>query len=313
VRKCNVRYVSDRPLGVLCLGEALVDLICESPIADASAASSFVPHFGGAVANVALLAAREGARVSLAGGVGDDAWGSWLRERLLGAGVGVSRFELLEGVRTPVALTTVDASGEATYAVYGDSLGTVDRVFVDERSVVDAIGACSALFLSSNTLVGDAEREVTMSVHAAALAIGKPVVFDPNLRLRRWSDPSEAIAAAADCVDRALLVRCNALEARLITGAGDLERAAALLLEAGARNVVISLGARGAMLRGVYEEDVAGVPASVISTIGAGDAMTAMLIARLAAGGFYEPVIAAALRDAVFAGAEACERWGAVD
>ena len=37
------------------------------------------------------------------------------------------------------------------------------------------------------------------------------------------------------------------------------------------------------------------------------------LIARLAASGFYEPVIAAALRDAVFAGAEACERWGAVD
>jgi fructokinase len=298
---------------VLCLGEALVDLICETPVEGLGEAHAFVPHFGGAVANVALLAAREGAQVSLAGGVGDDAWGSWLRERLLGAGVGVSWFELLEGVRTPTALTTVDGEGEASYAVYGDSLGTVDRVFVTDGSVAEAVSGCSALFLSSNTLVGAAERAVTMSVREAALAAGRPVVFDPNLRLQRWSEPSEALAAAAACVAGALLVRCNALEARLITGAGDLERAAAQLLAAGARNVVISLGARGAILRGAYEEDVAGVPARVISTIGAGDAMTAMLIARLAASGFYEPVIAAALRDAVFAGAEACERWGAVD
>jgi len=305
--------VSDRPLGVLCLGEALVDLICETPVEGLAGAGAFVPHFGGAVANVALLAAREGARVSLAGGVGDDAWGWWLRERLVVAGVGVGRFQLLEGVRTPVALTTVDSSGEATYAIYGESLGTVDRVFEVSGSVDQAVGGCSALFLSSNTLVGVAERSVTMAVRAAALAAGRPVVFDPNLRLHRWADPSAAVAAALACVGGALLVRCNALEARLITGAGDLERAAALLLEAGARNVVISLGARGAMLRGVYDEDVTGVPAAVVSTIGAGDAMTAMLLARLAASSFYEPVIAAALRDAVFAGAEACERWGAVD
>jgi fructokinase len=297
----------------LCLGEALVDLICETPVDELSSAAAFVPHFGGAVANVALLAAREGARVSLAGGVGDDAWGGWLRERLVAAGVGVSRFQLLAGVRTPVALTTVDGSGEASYAIYGESLGTVDQVFGVPGSIDEAVSECSALFLSSNSLVGAAEREVTMAVRASALAAGRPVVFDPNLRLHRWAEPADAVAAAAACVGGCLLVRCNALEARLITGASDLERAAELLLEAGAGNVVISLGARGAMLRGAFEEDVAGVPAGVISTIGAGDAMTAMLITLLSAAGFYEPVIAAALRDAVFAGAEACERWGAVD
>jgi hypothetical protein len=49
------------------------------------------------------------------------------------------------------------------------------------------------------------------------------------------------------------------------------------------------------------------------STIGLGEAVTATLIARLAASGFYEPAIAAGIRDAVTAGAEACEHWGAVD
>ncbi|MDX6668634.1 MAG: fructokinase, partial [Solirubrobacteraceae bacterium] len=56
----------------LCLGEAIVDLVCEHPVADLAEADSFVPHLGGAVANVAVGAARCGAEVALAGGTGDD-------------------------------------------------------------------------------------------------------------------------------------------------------------------------------------------------------------------------------------------------
>ena len=41
-----------RPSRTLCLGEALVDLICERPVEALSEAGSFVAHFGGAVANV---------------------------------------------------------------------------------------------------------------------------------------------------------------------------------------------------------------------------------------------------------------------
>jgi fructose-1-phosphate kinase PfkB-like protein len=55
------------------------------------------------------------------------------------------------------------------------------------------------------------------------------------------------------------------------------------------------------------------VAAAVRSTIGAGDSVTAALLARLALAGWYPPAAAVALRDAVTAGAEACERWGAVD
>jgi hypothetical protein len=50
---------------ILCLGEALVDLICERPIASVAEADAFVPHFGGVVANVAVVAARAGAPVAL--------------------------------------------------------------------------------------------------------------------------------------------------------------------------------------------------------------------------------------------------------
>jgi fructokinase len=300
-----------RPRTLLCLGEALVDLICERPVDGIGAADAFVPHFGGSVANVALLAAGAGAPVALAGGVGDDPWGSWLRDRLEAGGVDVGWFALVPGVATPVAVVTLDGAGEATYSIYGDALGAVvGRLGGELEAAVDLAGA---LYVSSNTLVGEAERGVTMRAIELALADRLPVIFDPNLRLERWRSKADAAASANACVHGALLVRANAFEARLMTGEEDLERAATSLLKGGARNVVISLGSDGAMLRGRFRVDVPGVPARVISTVGAGDVLTGVLVARLAASGWYEPAIAASLRDAVAAGAAACERWGALD
>jgi sugar/nucleoside kinase (ribokinase family) len=98
-----------------------------------------------------------------------------------------------------------------------------------------------------------------------------------------------------------------------MTGEYDPERAAVALLKAGARLVVITLGANGALLRGELRADAPGVAAAVRSTIGAGDSVTAILLARLALAGWYPAAAAVALREAVTAGAEACERWGAVD
>ena len=300
-----------RPTRILCLGEALVDLICERPAENLAQADAFVPHFGGAVANVAVVAARAGAQVALAGGVGEDDWGEWLRERLIAESVEVSLFELMPGVQTPLALVTVDEHGEATYRIYGEMLPTVVDALGDhvERAVADS----AALFISSNTLMVAEEREITMRARSVALELERPVVFDPNLRLQRWRSQADAQASANACVPAALLVRANESEAALLTGEEDPERAARALLKAGARMVVITLGADGAILRGPIRADVPGVPAKVLSTIGAGDTMTGTLIAKLALSNFYPPVVAASLRDAVAASAAVCERWGALE
>src|SRR5690606_15387081 len=79
---------------ILCLGETLVDFVCERPVASVGEADAFVPHFGGAIANAAVTAARRGARVALAGGAGRDAWGRWLHDRLAAEGVDLSFFAL---------------------------------------------------------------------------------------------------------------------------------------------------------------------------------------------------------------------------
>jgi sugar/nucleoside kinase (ribokinase family) len=300
------------PPGVtLCLGEALLDLICERPVEDLGAADAFVPHFGGAVANVAVVAARHGAAVALAGGAGADAWGRWLRERLRREGVDVGLFGLIEGTQTPLAVVTVSAEGEPTYEIYGQAIATVVHALGDR--VDGAIRDCAALFTSSNTLVADDERSISMRARELALELGRAVVFDPNFRLHRWAAPADAAAAANDCVPGALLVRCNKDEAALMTGEGDPDRAARALVQAGARIVVVTLGSDGAILRGEVSADVPGISARVISTIGAGDVLTGVLLAALATGGFDPSAVAAGLPEAVAASARACERWGALE
>ena len=185
---CNVR-----PMPALCLGEAIVDLVCERPGADWGDADAFAPHFGGAVANVAVAAGRLGAEVALAGGAGDDPWGRWLRARLDEEGVDLRWFGLVDGLATPVAFVVTDAEGEPRYQIYGEGIAATIQAVAPRLD--EALDACHGLFFSSNTLAGDDERELTLRARRRALDAGQPVCFDPNLRLHRWPSAEPAVRA----------------------------------------------------------------------------------------------------------------------
>jgi fructokinase len=294
----------------LCLGEALVDLMCERPVSGLAQADAFVPHFGGAVANVAVSAARLGAPVALAGGAGNDAWGQWLRDRLEAEGVELDWFGSTPGLATPVAFVTVDESGEPEYAIYGEGIEAL--IVACAPRLDDAVEACDGLFFSSNTLAGDQERELTLRARERALELGRPICFDPNLRLHRWASVERAVESANLCVPGALLVRCNRAEAQALTGEADPEAAAQALVAAGARTVVVTLGPDGALLRGAAHADAPGRPARVLSTVGAGDALMGVLLGRLALADYEPGAVADALPEAIEASARATERWGAV-
>ncbi|MDX6692332.1 MAG: fructokinase [Solirubrobacteraceae bacterium] len=290
-----------------------MDLVCHRPVASLAEADAFVAHLGGVSANVAVTASRAGAAVSLAGGAGDDAWGAWLHDRLAAEHVDLRWFGLAEGPSTALAFVTIDAAGEPSYDLYGDGIAAAIMALNDR--LLEAVEACDALFFTSNTLAGEAEAALTMAARDRALELERPIVFDPNVRLHRWDDsPGRAAAAAGQCVPGAFLVKCNAAEARMLTGESDPEAAAASLLAAGAEHVIVTSGARGAILRGSgLRQSVEGRAADVVSTTGAGDVFLGTLLARLGTTDFYPPVLAAGLPDAAEAAALACERWGALE
>ena len=295
-------------MSVLCLGEALVDLICHRPARGLADADAFVPHFGGATANVAVAAARQGAEVALAGGARDDAWGRWLRDGLERAGVDTRWFALRSGGETTVAFTTIDDGGDATYAFYGDSLGAA--VAAAAPRLEEAVEASEALFFGGNTLVHEDERAATLRARDRAVELGKPFCFDPNLRLDRWDSRKEALELSRACVEGAFLVKANRAEATLLTGETQARRAGAALAEMGPKLAVVTLGSDGALVAGEQSFTVPGRKATVVSTVGAGDAFMGVLLAYLQRAG-WDPDLEHAVDVAVEVAARVTEAWGA--
>jgi fructokinase len=297
---------------VLCLGEAIVDLICEREVDSIAEADSFRPHVGGALANVAVATRRHGASAALAGGAGDDALGAWLRDRLEREDIDLRWFRLVPGLRTPLALATFDRDREPRFAIYGDGIEAAVRSLSDRLD--GALAEASALIFGSNTLVGDAERELTRRARSQALERGTPILFDPNLRAHRWDALDRARGLCREMCEGALVARANLDEARWMTGLDRASgpEAAAALCELGATLGIVTLGDQGASMRGVAQADVTAPAVDLVSALGAGDAFTGALVAGLATIEWDARRAAEALPAAVEAGSDACTTWGAL-
>lgn len=294
---------------MLCLGEALVDLVCEREGASLTDADCFRPHLGGALANVAVACRRAGADAALVGGVGNDEWGRRLSDALQSEGIDLSWFSLVAEVPTAVALVTFGDDGEPAFQVYGE--GIARAMQAAEEHLEEAITAGAALAFGSNTMVTKSERALTLRARGLALDAGLPVLFDPNLRPTRWADLDDALSACREVCEGAFCVRANREEARLLTGEDDPAAAAEALCGFGARLAVVTLGPDGALMRGAASAEVPGVEVDVVSTLGAGDAFMGTLAAGLAGAGWEAARAAEALPAAVEASARACTMWGA--
>lgn len=268
-----------------------------------------MPHPGGALANVAVAARSAGAEAALLGGVGDDAWGSWLREKLWQRRVDVGWLETIEDLATPVAFVTFNWDREPSFAIYGEGIAPAMRAAGPHLS--EAIGAAGALVFGSNTLVGEPERELTLRARRAARDSGTRILFDPNLRPNRWRDMKRAVRLCHEMIDGAFVARANQWEARELTGESDPAAAASALCELGAELGVVTDGRKGALIRGAASGEQASPDVEVVSPLGAGDAFTGALAAGLERVEWDASRAAEALPGAVEAGARACTGWGA--
>ena len=300
------------PGPVLFLGETLVDLICERPRENWSQADSFVPHCGGAPTNAAIVAARCGASVALAGGAGDDQWGRWLEDRLRAEKIDLRWWKRLPTAQTGVAFDVIDTQGVPDFLIYGEGIGPALATL--EPELEEIVASCAALELGSNTLLGEPERAVSAQARELALKSNKPLIVDVNLRLNRWNSPARAVKSVLALCDGAFLVKVNREEARLMTAESDPARGAEVLCaRLGARVVVVTLGAEGALICGEVSAEVPGVPANVVDTTGAGDSLLGVLVAALALSDFEVRMAARTLPLAVKIAARSTEGFGATD
>lgn len=304
------RPVEHRPL--VCLGEALVDLICPDPVSDLADANTFEPHFGGALANVAVAAARAGAPVSLAGGCGADERGRFLRNRLVEEGVGLEHHSLLEDAETPLAHVTLDDAREPTFRIEGD--GIEEGIASLRGHENELVASAGAIAFGSNTLPGERSSEVTEAVVDAAAETGIPVMFDPNLRRGRWDDLERAREMCLGLIARATVLKCNVTEGRWLAGSeGEAGMLADALVDLGPQLVVITAGTDPLVARGICEIEVKPPSVETVSPLGAGDVFMGTMAAGVLMDGWEPESVAATLERAAAAGADACTHLGAFD
>lgn len=296
---------------IVCLGEALVDLI-STPVG-ADDRERFSAHFGGALANVAVAAARAGAPAALAGGAGDDGFGRLLRDRLAAESVDLEHHRILPGLTTPFAFVRIDRSGEPAFEIHGAGIEAgLAPLAGRERELV---AAAAALVIGSNTLAAEPGREVTLAAVAAARERAVPVLFDPNIRPGRWDRTEEALALCRSIIARSFVCKTNLVEARQIVGDPSLGAAEAAehVAALGAEIAIVTDGPRGAVGRGAARAESVADPVHDANPIGAGDSFMGTLAAGLWARDWEPDGLAAALEAAVGAAAGACRTVGAID
>jgi ribokinase len=263
---------STRPLVVL--GDVMVDVVVRlsGPVARGSDTLARVEQRGGgSAANVAAWLARAGAAAVLLGRVGDDAAGRAVVAALRAEGVDV-RVEVDQQRPTGTCVVLVEPGGERSLLP--------DRG-ANAAPVATAPPADAAhLHVAGYALFDPGARPAALAAMAAARAAGCPTSVDPASAVP-LAAAREAFLAWIDGVD---LLLPNGDEAAALTGSADA-LTAARALTAHAREVVVTLGAAGALWTdGAAVERVAAAPTEVVDTTGAGDAFTAGLLAARTAG-----------------------------
>ena len=256
---------------------------------------------GGSSAIVACGAARLGLRVSLVGAVGDDALGRLMLEDIAARGVDVSACRVVPGVATGATVILAGGGDRAILTASGAlrelQTGDVPSALLARARHVHV----GSFFLQPALAAG------IPALFRAARAGGATTSVDPNFDPSgSWDGGFAAAAAAAD------VLLPNAAEAMALAREDDPARAAGrLAAEAGARTVVVKLGAGGGLgiAEGGVVVRVAAPRMDPVDTIGAGDAFDAGFLAAW----LDAQPLESCLRLAVACGALSTRAIGGVD
>ncbi|MDR3451277.1 MAG: sugar kinase [Rhodoferax sp.] len=278
-----------RPYDVVTFGEAMLLLVADQP-GPLEQAQAFHKRTAGAETNVAIGLARLGLKVGWASRLGADSMARYLLAELQREGIDCAKVVCDAAQRTGFQFkgrVTDGSDPPVEYHRAGSAASHMGPADVDEAWLraarhLHATGVFAAL--SASSLQAACK---SMDVMRTA---GGSISFDPNLRPTLWSSPEQMRHWINHLAARADWVLPGLEEGRFLTGETTPEGVARFYRQAGARLVVVKLGAEGAYFDGEINDavgsgHVAGFPVvEVVDTVGAGDGFAVGVISALLAG-----------------------------
>lgn len=257
---------------LLAIGNGTVDVLVK-PIneldfeIDSHQLDSLVMSTGGDTMNVTVNMTRLGMDVDMMALVSDDTFGKTLTNRLEQVGAGTKRIKVVPGSKGSVTLVVINDAGDRTFYSLN---GAINKTISEEDIDFDCFGEYEFLlynnaFVLPNLLGKTAER-IFKTAKEAGCITASDVSWD---RAGKWLS-DEGLGLALPYIDYFMP---SYVEAKAMTGSDNVEEMARVMLEKGAKNVVIKLGGDGCYFANAQESFYTGAYAiEAIDTTGAGDA-----------------------------------------
>lgn len=267
----------EKQLDIVAIGEPMVEFNQTRP-----GEPNFLQGFGGDTSNLAIAAARAGARVAYVTRIGEDGFGRlfvdlWRRE-----GVDTRGIVTDPAAHTAVYFVTHGPDGhDFSYLRAGSAASRMQpsdlpRELLKSARFVHASGISMA--------ISNSAADTVLAAFEQARADGAAVSFDPNVRLKLWPlARARALVLAAAAMADWFFPSID--DARVLSGLADPDAIVDWAHRLGARYVVLKLGGDGAIASdGARRHRVAALRVKVADTTGAGDCFCGSTLARLAAG-----------------------------
>ena len=304
-------------MSVLCIGEALIDMICTDKGSSLSDGQNFLKKPGGAPTNVAAAIGALGGSVALSAKVGLDPFGKQLKQVMDEFHVDTTHLHLDANHFTTFAFVSLMLDGERDFVF---NRGADAALMVEEVSRIDLSQTNIIHFGSATAFLDGPLNAAYYHLLESAKSAGKTISFDPNYRHLLFGDKQASfIEQSWTFLQAADFTKLSDEEAMLITGKNSLEEAAENLLANIPGVFTITLGKDGTLL-GLDGKTyiIPSIQIKPTDTTGAGDAFVGAVLyqldeAHLNPANLDFEAWNKIIQNANKAGARTCEYMGAME
>jgi len=280
---------TDRPLDVITIGRASVDLYGQQIGTRLEDVGSFAKSVGGCPTNIAVGTARLGLKSALITRVGDEQMGRFIREQLAREGVETAGIVTDPDRLTALALLAVENDKSFPLIFYRDNCA--DAALCEDDIDETFIKSAKAVLVTGTHFAKPNSDKAQRKAMRIARASGSQVVFDIDYRPNLWGlaghDAGDSRYIASDTVSERLktvLPECDLIvgteeEVLVAAGARDLHSALRTIRSLSSAVIVLKRGPMGCIVYdGAIPEDLEdgivgkGFPIEVYNVLGAGDA-----------------------------------------
>ena len=265
---------------ILCIGEALIDMICTDTGSSLSKGENFLKKPGGAPTNVAAAIAALGGDVLLSAKVGADPFGQQLIDVMKDFGVSTVWMLQDKNYFTTFAFVSLMEDGERDFVF---NRGADGQLSESDISGIDLDECAIIHFGSATAFLPGPLQNAYKSLLQKAKEKNIFISFDPNYRQLLWkTNVTSFIEQSWNFMEQCNFFKVSDEEAMLLTDKDSVFDAANILAEKTNATFAITLGKEGTLL--VHKNNkttIPSIPVKPIDTTGAGDAFVGAVLYQL--------------------------------